>query len=73
MIKFEHVDKVYPNKTKALSDINLTIQDGEFVAIIGKSGAGKSTLIRTINKMHDITAGKLLVDDVNVASIKGKS
>ncbi len=73
MIKFEHVDKVYPNKTKALSDINLTIQDGEFVAIIGKSGAGKSTLIRTINKMHEITAGKLLVDDVNVASIKGKS
>ena len=53
MIKFEHVDKVYSNGTKALSDVNLEIQQGEFVAIIGLSGAGKSTLIRTINKMID--------------------
>ena len=72
MIKFEHVDKVYSNGTKALSDVNLEIQQGEFVAIIGLSGAGKSTLIRTINKMIDITSGKLTVNDIDVEKLQGK-
>ena len=72
MIEFKNVDKVYPGGFKALKDINLTIKDGEFVAIIGRSGAGKSTLIRTINKMHDINAGTLTVDGVDVKSLKGK-
>ena len=43
MIKFEHVSKTYPNGVKGLQDINLEIQDGEFIGIIGMSGAGKST------------------------------
>ena len=72
MIVFEHVDKVYPNGYKALKDINLTINDGDFVAIIGLSGAGKSTLLRTINKMHDIQSGKLIVNDQDISSAKGK-
>ena len=72
MIVFEHVDKVYPNGYKALKDINLTINDGDFVAIIGLSGAGKSTLLRTINKMHDIQSGKLLVNGQDISSAKGK-
>ncbi|MBR3250341.1 MAG: phosphonate ABC transporter ATP-binding protein [Erysipelotrichaceae bacterium] len=72
MIKFEHVDKTYPNGTKGLIDINLEIEQGEFVAVIGLSGAGKSTLIRTINKMIDITGGKLTVNDIDVSSLKGK-
>ena len=72
MIEFKNVDKVYPGGFKALKDINLTIEDGEFVAIIGRSGAGKSTLIRTINKMHDINTGTLTVDGVDVKSLKGK-
>lgn len=72
MIEFKNVDKVYPGGFKALSDINLTIEDGEFVAIIGRSGAGKSTLIRTINKMHDINSGELTVDGINVRNLKGK-
>lgn len=62
MIVFKHVDKVYPNGFQALKDINLTINDGDFVSIIGLSGAGKSTLLRTINKMHDIQKGDLTVD-----------
>ena len=62
MIKFENVSKRYPNGFEALKNINLTIEQGEFVAIIGLSGAGKSTLIRTINRMHDITEGTLTVD-----------
>lgn len=71
MIVFDHVSKTYPNGYRALKDINLTIEQGEFVAIIGLSGAGKSTLIRTINRMHDITDGTLTVDGVNVMELKG--
>ena len=59
MIEFKEVEKRYPNGFEALKHINLTIDQGEFVAIIGLSGAGKSTLIRTINRMHDITQGHL--------------
>lgn len=73
MIQFEHVSKVYSNGCKGLDDINLTIDQGEFVAIIGLSGAGKSTLIRTINRVHNITEGTLTVDDVDVNSLKGKA
>ena len=72
MILFEHVYKTYSNGVQALKDINLKIEQGEFVAIIGLSGAGKSTLIRTINRMHDITDGKLLVNGVEVNKLKGK-
>ena len=71
MIVFDHVSKTYPNDYQALKDINLTIDQGEFVAIIGLSGAGKSTLIRTINRMHDITEGKLTVDDIDVMTLHG--
>ena len=71
MIKFEHVDKTYPNVTRGLIDVNLEVEQGEFVAIIGLSGAGKSTLIRTINKMIDITGGKLTVNGIDVSTLKG--
>ena len=71
MIVFDHVSKTYPNGYQALKDINLTIDQGEFVAIIGLSGAGKSTLIRNINRMHDITEGKLTVDDIDVMTLHG--
>ncbi|MCQ2454449.1 MAG: phosphonate ABC transporter ATP-binding protein [Clostridia bacterium] len=73
MIEFKNVSKTYPNGTKGLKDVNLTIDQGEFVAIIGLSGAGKSTLIRTINRMIDITEGQLIVDGVDVMSLKGKT
>ena len=73
MIKFDHVDKVYANGTKALDDINLEIEQGEFVAIIGLSGAGKSPLIRTINKMIDVTSGTVTVNGIDVSTLKGKA
>ncbi len=73
MIEFQNVSKRYPNGFEALKDINLKIEQGEFVAVIGLSGAGKSTLIRTINRMHDITEGTLTVDGTNVMELQGKS
>lgn len=72
MIEFRHVDKVYPNGVRGLDDVSLKIDQGEFVAIIGLSGAGKSTLIRSINRMHEITSGDLLVNGVEVKTLKGK-
>ena len=72
MIKFEGVVKTYPNGVQALKGVDLSIEQGEFVCIIGLSGAGKSTLLRSINQMHPITGGKLTVDDVDVSTLKGK-
>ena len=71
MIEFKNVYKTYPNGFTALKNINLQIQQGEFVAIIGLSGAGKSTILRCINRMHDATKGQVIVDDVDVSTLKG--
>lgn len=72
MIQFKEVTKTYPNGVSALRGITLDIEQGEFVAIIGLSGAGKSTLLRTINQMIKISTGTLLVNDIDVTSLKGK-
>jgi len=71
-IVFDKVSKVYPNGYKGLNNVNLNIEQGEFVGLIGPSGAGKTTLIRTINQMNDITEGQILVGDFDVHNLDKK-
>lgn len=72
MIQFENVTKTYPNGVKGLKNINLTIEDGEFVSIIGLSGAGKSTLLRSINRLNEITEGNIVIDSTSITQAKKK-
>nr|WP_035421871.1 amino acid ABC transporter ATP-binding protein [Fructilactobacillus florum] len=67
MIKFKDVDKYYGD-FHALHDINLEIDAGETVVLIGPSGSGKSTLLRTINGLETIQKGSLVVDGADVSS-----
>ena len=65
MIEFKNVEKYYGN-FHALKNINLKIDEGETVVLIGPSGSGKSTLIRTINGLEEIQEGQLLVNDFDL-------
>lgn len=70
MIQLENVTKVYPNGVKALDDINLTIEKGEFVFIVGNSGSGKSTLIKLLMKELELTTGKIMIAGKDVTKLK---
>ena len=72
MIKFENVGVVYPGGVKALDNINLEINEGDFVIIVGLSGAGKSTLLRSINNLVKPTDGNVFVDGKNVTNASKK-
>ncbi|RKL67794.1 phosphonate ABC transporter ATP-binding protein [Salipaludibacillus neizhouensis] len=72
MIEFKNVSLKYPNGHQGLKNINLKINDGEFVVIVGMSGAGKSSLIRSINRMVTPTEGKILVDDQDIITFNEK-
>ncbi|AEB10824.1 phosphonate ABC transporter ATP-binding protein [Marinithermus hydrothermalis] len=71
MIEVNRLTKIFPDGTRALSDVSVTIPDGDFVAIIGLSGAGKSTFLRCLNRLVDPTEGEVWVNGVNVAALKG--
>jgi phosphonate transport system ATP-binding protein len=72
LLKLEKVSKEYKGGTKALSDVNFSVEEGEFVSIIGPSGAGKSTLLRCINRMIDTTEGSIIFEDTKVEKLKKK-
>lgn len=62
-VTFEHLTKTYPNGFVSVDDVNLHIDDGEFVVFHGPSGCGKSTILRMIGGLEDITSGKIYLDD----------
>jgi phosphonate transport system ATP-binding protein len=66
MIRFEDVSVTYRGGVQALRGLDLTIEDGEFIVIVGLSGAGKSTLLRALNGLVPATGGSITVDDVEV-------
>lgn len=69
----EHLDKSYEPGKPVLTDINLTIADTSITAIIGPSGTGKSTLLRCINRLVEPTAGKILINGVDICGHSGKA
>ncbi|HEY9352695.1 MAG TPA: phosphonate ABC transporter ATP-binding protein [Nocardioides sp.] len=71
-IVFDDVSVVYPNGTRGLDKVSLTIPAGEFVVVVGLSGAGKSTLVRTINGLVPVTSGSLSVGGTEVATARGR-
>jgi cell division transport system ATP-binding protein len=72
MIELHDVTKVYANGTVALDRINLTVQDGEFLFIVGQSGAGKSTLLKLLLKEENLTDGQIVVDGIDLSKMKKK-
>ena len=72
VIELRHISKVFPTADgdfQALTDVNLTIQDGDIFGIVGMSGAGKSTLVRCINLLERPTEGEVLVDGQNLMEL----
>ncbi len=66
MLEIRNLTKVYPDGTVALRNVDFTVEDGEFLVVIGLSGSGKSTLLRCINRLIDTTEGEILWDGRNV-------
>ncbi|MGB9695193.1 MAG: cell division ATP-binding protein FtsE [Caldisericaceae bacterium] len=62
MIELKNIEKVYPNGTTALSKVSFSIQDGDFVILMGESGAGKTTLLKIIHGQEEPTSGSIFLD-----------
>jgi len=66
ILEFQNVSKIYNGGSRALTDISFSIDEGEFVCIIGPSGSGKSTILRCINRLVDATQGAIVFDGQDI-------
>lgn len=76
ILKINHLQKIFnehqPNQVAALKDINLNVQNGDFIAIMGESGAGKSTLLNIIATLEQASSGQIFLNGTNLMTIKEK-
>lgn len=72
MIKLTNISKQYPNGIWALKKLDLSIEDGEFVYLVGPSGSGKSTLMKLLNRQEKATEGQIVIDHFHVHDLAEK-
>jgi len=72
MLVIEGLTRRFGSKA-AVADVNLSIEAGSFIGIIGRSGAGKSTLLRMINRLVDPTSGRMLLDGTDICGLRGQA
>ena len=75
ILKIENLKKYYGTKnniTKAIDNISFTVNEGEFVAIMGASGSGKTTLLNCISTIDTVTAGKIIINNKDITEIKDR-
>jgi len=72
MIRLKDVEMEYENGTRAIKGITLTIEDGEFVFLVGPSGSGKSTMIKLLTGEVEPTAGRIMINGFSASNIRGK-
>ncbi len=72
LLRFDGVSKTYPGPHAALSDLSFSVAEGELLFVTGHSGAGKSTLLRLIHLSERPSRGSVLVDDRNLAKVRGR-
>lgn len=76
ILKIQQIEKYYGNKsslTKAIDDISFSVDEGEFVAIMGASGSGKTTLLNCISTIDRVTSGHIYLENTDVTTLKGKA
>jgi cell division transport system ATP-binding protein len=72
MIHFQNISKLYPYNTVALENVNILIERGEFVTVIGRSGAGKTTFTKLILREEKPSSGHIFFESDDIAFLSGK-